>query len=39
MRPFRFLAIAADDIVTGRQLAETAKRAESIGYSALVTPM
>lgn len=38
MRPFRFLAAAAADIVTGRQLAETARRAESLGFSALVLP-
>ena len=38
MRPFRFLGIAAPDPVDGRRLAETARRAESIGYSALVMP-
>jgi probable F420-dependent oxidoreductase len=38
MRPFRFLGIAAPSIVDGRQLADIARRAESIGYSALVLP-
>jgi hypothetical protein len=37
MRPFRFLGVAAD-IVDGRALAATARRAESMGYSALVLP-
>jgi probable F420-dependent oxidoreductase len=38
MRPFRFLGIAALDIVDARQLTATAQRAESIGYSTLVLP-
>jgi probable F420-dependent oxidoreductase len=38
MRPFRFLGIAADGVVDGRRLAQTARTAESIGYSALVLP-
>jgi probable F420-dependent oxidoreductase len=39
MRPFRFLAIAAIDGDTdARQVAETARRAESLGYSALLIP-
>jgi probable F420-dependent oxidoreductase len=38
MRPFRFLGVAAAGIVDARQLTETARRAESIGYSALVLP-
>jgi alkanesulfonate monooxygenase SsuD/methylene tetrahydromethanopterin reductase-like flavin-dependent oxidoreductase (luciferase family) len=38
MRPFRFLGIAAADLVDGPRLAEAARRAESIGYSALVVP-
>jgi len=37
-RPFRFLAIAADGTPGGRELAETARRAEALGYSALVLP-
>ena len=37
-RPFRFLAVAAPGIVDGRRLAERARRAESMGYSALVQP-
>jgi probable F420-dependent oxidoreductase len=38
MRPFRFLGIAAPGVVDGRELTETARRAESMGYSALVLP-
>jgi probable F420-dependent oxidoreductase len=41
MRPFRFLGIAAPSIPSvpsGRQLADYARRAESMGYSALVLP-
>ncbi|SRR6266568_1500600 len=38
MRPFRFLGIAADGIADGRRLADTARRAESLGYSGLVLP-
>jgi probable F420-dependent oxidoreductase len=38
MRPFRFLGIAAPSILDGRQLAGYARRAESMGYSALVMP-
>jgi probable F420-dependent oxidoreductase len=38
MRPFRFIAHAAPGIVDARQLTETARRAESIGYSVLVLP-
>ena len=37
MRPFRFLTDAADP-VPGRTLAETARRAEAIGFSVLVIP-
>ena len=37
LRPFRFLA-SATEIVDGRTLAERARRAESIGYDALVIP-
>ncbi|HYM83690.1 MAG TPA: TIGR03621 family F420-dependent LLM class oxidoreductase [Candidatus Dormibacteraeota bacterium] len=35
MRPFQFLA-EASDVLDGRRLAETARRAEAIGYSGLV---
>ncbi|HEY8471861.1 MAG TPA: TIGR03621 family F420-dependent LLM class oxidoreductase [Natronosporangium sp.] len=38
MRPFRFLGLAGSGIVDARQLTETARRAEAIGYSALVLP-
>jgi len=38
MRPFRFIGIAADGIVDGRRVADTARRAESVGYSVLVLP-
>jgi len=38
MRPFRFLAIAAAGVVSAGELAGTARRAESLGYSALVLP-
>jgi len=38
MRAFRFLGIAAPDILDATRLAATARRAESIGYSALVLP-
>jgi probable F420-dependent oxidoreductase len=38
MRPFRFLGVAAAGVVDARQLTDTARRAESIGYSALVLP-
>ena len=37
MRPFRFLADARG-IATGRELAETARRAEAIGFDTLVVP-
>jgi probable F420-dependent oxidoreductase len=37
MRPFRFLTDASDP-VPGRSLAETARRAEAIGFSVLVIP-
>ena len=37
MRPFRFLA-DAHEIVTGPELAARARRAEQMGYSALVVP-
>jgi probable F420-dependent oxidoreductase len=36
-RPFRFLA-ALQDVLDGAAVAETARRAESMGYSALVVP-
>lgn len=36
-RPFTFLA-AVQDVLDGRQLGELARRAESIGYHALVVP-
>jgi probable F420-dependent oxidoreductase len=36
VRPFRFLASPSPDITGGRALAEAARRAEAIGYSALV---
>jgi probable F420-dependent oxidoreductase len=38
MRPFRFIAHPAPGIVTARQLTETARRAEAIGYDVLVLP-
>jgi probable F420-dependent oxidoreductase len=38
MRPFRFLAIAAEGITTAREVAETARRAESMGFAGLVLP-
>jgi probable F420-dependent oxidoreductase len=39
MRPFRFLAIPVLDGDSGaRQVAETARRAESLGYSAVLIP-
>jgi probable F420-dependent oxidoreductase len=38
MRPFRFFADAAVSIVDGRELAERARRAESMGYSGLIMP-
>lgn len=38
MRPFRFLAIAAPELCDGPTLAATARRAESMGYAALVMP-
>lgn len=38
VRPFRFLGDAATTIADGRQLAENARRAESLGYSVLVIP-
>lgn len=38
MHPFRFLGHAATGPVDARQLTETARRAESMGYSALVLP-
>ena len=37
MRPFRFLA-RCRRVIARRELAETARRAESMGYSALVIP-
>jgi probable F420-dependent oxidoreductase len=37
MRPFRFLA-AAPDMVDGKRLAESARKAESTGYSVMVLP-
>jgi probable F420-dependent oxidoreductase len=36
MRPFRFLGVAASGIVDARTLTDTARRAESMGYSGLV---
>ncbi|MEV4183363.1 TIGR03621 family F420-dependent LLM class oxidoreductase [Streptosporangium canum] len=36
MRSFRFTASAAEGVVDAKELADTARRAESIGYSALV---
>jgi probable F420-dependent oxidoreductase len=36
MLPFRFLGVAASGVVNKNQLIETARRAESIGYSGLV---
>ena len=38
MRPFRFLGHAAPGTLGGRALADLARRAESVGYSALVLP-
>lgn len=38
MRQFRFLGVPDRDILDGRQLTDLARRAESIGYSALVLP-
>lgn len=38
MRPFRFLAAAAPGLCQPATLIETARRAESMGYSALVLP-
>jgi probable F420-dependent oxidoreductase len=38
MRPFRFLGTAAAGVVAPAELAATARRAESLGYSALVLP-
>ena len=38
MRAFRFLAVAADGLEDGRQVAATARRAESMGFSGLVLP-
>lgn len=38
MRPFRFLGLPGRGIVDGQQLTDLARRAESIGYSALVLP-
>lgn len=37
MRPFRFLA-EAGDVVSGRDLAASARRAEQMGYSVMVIP-
>ncbi len=37
-RPFRFLGIAAEGVVDARELAEQARKAESVGFSALVLP-
>src|SRR4051794_21241404 len=37
MRPFRFLANASE-VVTGHELADRARRAEDMGYDALVIP-
>lgn len=36
MRPFRFLGVAANGTVDARTLTDTARRAESMGYSGLV---
>lgn len=38
MRPFRFLGVAANGVVKARELVDTARQAEAIGYSALVLP-
>ena len=38
MRPFRFFADAAVSVIDGRELAERARRAESMGYSGLILP-
>jgi probable F420-dependent oxidoreductase len=38
MRPFRFLGIAAPGMCDLAELTQTAKRAEAMGYSALVLP-
>lgn len=38
MRPFRFLGLPGRDIVDRPQLTDLTRRAESIGYSALVLP-
>ena len=38
MRPFRFLAAAAEGITTAREITETARRAESMGFAGLVLP-
>jgi alkanesulfonate monooxygenase SsuD/methylene tetrahydromethanopterin reductase-like flavin-dependent oxidoreductase (luciferase family) len=38
MQPFRFLAEPGLEPMGGRELAERARRAESIGYSVLVVP-
>jgi probable F420-dependent oxidoreductase len=38
MHPFRFFGLAARGIVERGELVDTARRAESIGYSALVLP-
>jgi probable F420-dependent oxidoreductase len=38
MRPLRFFGTAAAGLIDGRQLVETARRAESTGYTGLVLP-
>jgi probable F420-dependent oxidoreductase len=38
MRPFRFLGLAAPGLLDARELAAVARRAESMGFSALVLP-
>lgn len=38
MRPFRFLGSAANGVVPPAELAASARRAEALGYSALVLP-
>ncbi len=38
VRPFRFLGVAAAGLVDARQLTAAARRAESVGFSALVLP-
>jgi probable F420-dependent oxidoreductase len=38
MRPFRFFADAAVSVIDGRELADRARRAESLGYSGVILP-